>query len=185
MADYTDNALASSLKALEQVVLPAVDPKDPLATEQLRLAAGFLKFMRARLDLWYPRLAFELNHYLALAEALAEDATVLSDEVAQRLKSAIAQARSVKERELALPADMRAATAQLSACISGLARLAATAPPELGRRVERQVLAHAKRWVDMQRAWFAPQGFELRASELPDLQQVLLAPVDTRPGGGA
>ncbi|HSW19135.1 MAG TPA: hypothetical protein VLJ86_18090 [Ramlibacter sp.] len=173
MADYTDNALLASIKALEQVVLPAVDARDPLATEQLRLAAGFFKFVRARLDLWYPRHVFELNHYLELAQMLREDARALSDAVAERLESAIEQACAVKAASVPLPADMRRATATLSECASAVARIAAAGDAQLRRRVERQVLAHSKRWVDMQRAWFLPQGFELRPDALPSLEQAL------------
>lgn len=78
MADYTDNALLASIKALNEVVLPALDPSDPLATEQLRLVAGFLKFLGARLPYVHDRNRFELEHYLALAGRLAADARLAS-----------------------------------------------------------------------------------------------------------
>ncbi|WP_213956828.1 hypothetical protein [Variovorax sp. dw_954] len=170
MADYTDNALLASIKALEKVILPAVDPADPLAGEQLRLVAGFLKFLRTRLPHWQLRQVFELNHYLALAEQLAADARSASDGIFLQLASAIEQAHVVQRQDAAPLADIRAATAALSAPISALARAVATADAPLRKRVEHTILAGSRRWVDMQRTWFAPQGFELRPGELPPLE---------------
>lgn len=175
MADYSDNSLLSSIKALEHAVLPALDPTDPLAGEQLRLVMGLLKFFRARMDLVYPRQMFELFHSLDLARQVAGDARLLSDEIAQRLDLAIASGTELKQQPLPRAADVRAASAELAACTSALVRLAAPGDPVVRQRVERAVMQGSKRWVDMQRAWFAPHGFELRPGELPALDQVLFA----------
>ena len=173
MADYTDNALLASIKALNEVVLPAVDPSDPLATEQLRLVAGFLKFLRTRLPQVQDRNRFELEHYLALGERLAGDARLASPQVSQRLDEAIEDARALLRSQTASVADLRSATAALSAPISGLVRVVAHADPVLRERVEHAVLIESKRWVDMQRAWFVVQGFELHPDELPRLDEAL------------
>lgn len=177
MADYTDNALLASIKALDNVVLPAVNPGDPLASEQLRLVSGLLKFMRQRLAYWPQRYHFELDHYLALGQQLHPDAKDLSGEAASRLGDAIDRATTLRQRgDFDLQA-LQGATAELSQAISALARAAVVAPHGQRRRVERSILEASKRWVDMQRAWFLPQGFELRAGELPELQEVLRRPV--------
>lgn len=52
------------------VVQPALDPADPLAAEQLRLAISYLEFVRTRLDYMPSRRRFELRDNLALAQAL-------------------------------------------------------------------------------------------------------------------
>ena len=173
MADYTDNALRSSIKALDQVVLPALNPADPLASEQLRLVSGFLKFLRARLQYWHPRQLFELDHYLAMAREIAADARVLSAEVSARLDAAVEKAAAMQRQPLAPVADLAAATAALAAAVSGAARIAGTADDELRQRVERRVLEASKRWVDMQRAWFLPQGFDLHPADLPQLEELM------------
>lgn len=173
MADYTDNALLASMKALEKVVLPALDPADPLAGEQLRLVLGFLKFLRLRLPLWQARVHFELAHYLGLAQQLASDARQLSDAVSLRLDAAIEQASALQRDELPTAEAAKAASAALATAISALARVAATAQPALRREVERRILAGSRQWVDMQRAWFAPQGFEMHPAELPPLDMLL------------
>ena len=176
MADYTDNALLASIKALDAVVSPAVDPTDPLAGEQLRLVSGFLKFLRARLFHVHDRNRFELEHYLALGEGLAADARLASPEVSQRLDSAIEAAQALLRRPRPAVDEFRSATAALSAPISGLVRVVADADPVLRQRVEQAVLVGSKPWVDMQRAWFVLQGFELHAEELPSLDEALRTP---------
>ena len=175
MADYTDGALQASIKALEQVVLPALDPADPLAGEQLRLVAGFLGFLRQRLGSWHARRAFELDHYLDLGRDAQADARLLSEDVAARLRSAIEHGERVRAQNLPAEGDQRAATAELAACISALVRLTAGADAALRARLQRKVMQGSRRWVEMQRAWFAPQGFEMRASELPPLDRILNA----------
>jgi hypothetical protein len=176
MADYTDNALLASIKALDNVVMPAVDPADPLAGEQLRLVSGFLKFLRIRLHHMHARQRFELHHNLALAQRIAADARLVSKEVSQRLDTAIEQADAVDRQRDAALVNIQAATSALCASISGIVRTVAQADPEIRRRVERQVLQGSKQWVDMQRAWFAPQGFELRPDELPGLDELFAVP---------
>lgn len=177
MADYTDNGLLASIKALETVVKPALDASDPLATEQLRLVSGFLKFLRTRMEHGYARQLFELDHALRLARQVAPDAALLnSPELAQRLAAAVVQGQVVQARAVPLPADVRSAAAELATAVAGVARAAAVADVPLRRRIEQQVMAASRRWVEMQRAWFAPMGFDLRPDELPALDQALYSP---------
>lgn len=173
MADYTDNVLRSSIKALDEVIQPALNPNDPLASEQLRLVSGFLKFLRARLDHRQPRHVFELNHYLTMAQDVLNDARLISEEAASRLDKAIANAATISLKRDATLADIAGATAGLASSVSGVVRLAATARDDLRRSVEARVVEGSKRWVDMQRAWFLPQGFDLHPGDIPPLEEAL------------
>jgi hypothetical protein len=175
MADYTDNAFLASIKALDNVVLPAVDPADPLASEQLRLVSGFLKFFRERLSYWPKRHTFELKHYQSLGQDLLQDASRISAEVEKRLEGALEDARLLELDQGVELQRVREATAALSECISALARLAVAADPDLRRRIEVQIMSASKRWVDMQRSWFKSQGFEHRPGDLPELEEALVA----------
>src|SRR3954452_4273924 len=98
-----DNALGAAIRALEEVVAPAIDPADPLAAEQLVLVIDSLRFLRERLDHLHDRARqfvlvtlarpslrerldhlhdrarFDLRHHLTLARAIAED-VALEDE---------------------------------------------------------------------------------------------------------
>lgn len=171
MADRNDGALQAAIKALEQAVLPAVNPADPLAGEQLRLAIGYLKLLRTRLGHVEDRALFELQHYRDMAASLHDDARAEGGEIARRFDEALALGTQARR-----PADVRAAAAALSAAVSGLVRAAADAVPERRQRIEHTVARQSRRWVDAQRAWFAPLGFELRPSQLPALDDAL-APV--------
>lgn len=171
MADRTEGALQAAIKALETAVLPAVNPADPLAGEQLRLAIGYLRLVRSRLDHLEDRAHFELAHCRQLALALREEAHALGGEPAQRLDAALAQADAAVR-----PAQVRAASAALSAAVSGLVRAAAQGDADRRRRIELTVARDSRRWVTAQRAWFTPLGFDLRPGELPELADALRPP---------
>jgi len=168
MADRNEAALQAAIKALEQAVLPAVDPADPLAGEQLRLVVGYLRLLHSRLPQIQDRSHFELAHHQALAEALGDEARIEGGEVAERFARAIAQAAEARRAS-----EIGAATAALAGAVSGLVRAVASAAPERRQRIERKVAERSRPWIDARRAWFAPLGFELRPTELPALADAL------------
>lgn len=168
MADRNEAALQAAVKALEHAVMPAVDPADPLAAEQLKLTLGYLKLLRSRFDLVQARRRFELEHQRAMAKALQDEARALGGTLAARFERALARA------DLAEGADeVRAATADLAAATSGLVRAVAAADPVRRRLVESTVARHSRCWIDAQRAWFAPLGFELHPTRIPTLEEAL------------
>jgi hypothetical protein len=172
--DRNEGALQAATKALEHAVLPAVDPADPLAGEQLRLVVAYLRLLRKRLGHIEDRARFEFEHYRAMAMSLHDEARAEAGEIAQRFDSALAQAEAATR-----PAAMCDATTALASAVSGLVRAAGNASPERRGRIERTVATQSRRWVDAQRAWFAPVGFELRPEQLPALNDAL-DPVRTR-----
>ncbi|MFT3821265.1 MAG: hypothetical protein QM750_27215 [Rubrivivax sp.] len=175
MADRNDGALQAAIKALEQAVAPAVDPADPLAAEQLRLVVGYLKLLRGRLGRIERRARFELQHHAAMAQSLHDEFVAVGGESARRAQAALAQAAPLLADPAADPEAVRSAAASLAGAVSGLVRAAAAAEPALRRRIEHAVAQQTRRWVDAQRAWFAPLGFELHAAELPALDDALAA----------
>lgn len=183
MADNTQNALAAAIKALEQVIAPAVNASDPLASEQLRLVIGTLKVLCSRLDHIVGRQDFELQQYLRLSQALQADAREVSVEIAGRLDAAIAHAIQLQEQAQRSPEQTRQAAAALASPLSALARQAPAAPEATRRRIEQRIVASQGQWVAMQRAWFLPHGFELRPGELPALDTFFHgnAPLSSQP----
>jgi hypothetical protein len=172
MADNTQNTLMAAIKALEQVIAPALDTSDPLASEQLRLVIGTLKVLGSRMDHLAARQEHEFQHHLRMGHALLGDARAVSPEIADRLEAALAEAAQLQAHGRPAPADKRRVTAALASPLSALAREAAAAPEEIRRRIEQHIVAGSREWVDMQRAWFLPHGFELRPSELPALDHL-------------
>jgi hypothetical protein len=173
MADRNDGALQAAIKALEQAVAPALDPADPLAGEQLRLVVGYLKLLRGRLGLIERRARFELQHHAAMAQALHDEFVAIGGEPARRAQAALMQAAPLLADPAADAQALRSTAALLAGAISGLVRAAADVEPGLRRRIEHQVAQQTRRWIDAQRAWFAPLGFELYAGELPSLNEAL------------
>jgi hypothetical protein len=170
MADHTENALAASIKALTEVVTPALGTADPVAVEQLRLVIGFLKFLQTRWPLSHARGRFELDHSLRLAQSLIPDARSVSTEVHRRLETGVARAQALLGDAAAGSATFYETSADLSAAVSALLRAAAEGDSDVRQRVERAVLTQAKVSIDAQRAWHLPMGFELEPGELPSLQ---------------
>jgi hypothetical protein len=173
MADHTDNALRAAIKALNEVVGPAVDPGHPGAQQQLRLVVQFLEFHRERLPYHLDRARFELRQHLSLAERLVELAQSGLPQEADRLRTSIEPARVVERRDWVRPAEAREATAFLETAITAVVRAAADLDEDRRRPIERMVVDAGAGLLTGQRAWFAPQGFEPDPGALPPLEAAL------------
>lgn len=171
MADHTDNALRAAIKALDDVVAPALDASNPLAGEQLALVSRFLGFLRARLHYQEQRERFELRHYLALARALRPHAACGPAHLASLFDEAIELGATLSDRACVPAKERPAAIDRLTAVVSVLVRSSADAEPSLRVRIERAVVLASRSLFDAQRAWYLPIGFE------PDLK--LVPPIET------
>ena len=87
--DHTDAALRAVVKTLRDVVAPALDPADPLAHEQLRLAVDYLEFLRGRFEWLHGRERFDLTHHLDMARAMCRIGGPVSARVATALAASI------------------------------------------------------------------------------------------------
>ena len=74
MNPSVDDRLASIVRSLTDLVLPALPPEAGLAQEQVHLAIGHLKILRAQFDAVPAFEAAELSDTHALARALLADA---------------------------------------------------------------------------------------------------------------
>lgn len=176
MADHIDNGLIASIKALDDVVAKSIDASNPLAREQLMLVSRYLGFVRQRLPHQFERDRFELDHYIALGQALAQLSAIDLVKGAPSLDSAVRNGEAVLEKPRATTAQVRAAIDELTTAISVLVRCVACADTDVRRSVERTVTVASKRLFDLQRAWYMPMGFEPDASLVPTLEQALAAP---------
>jgi ABC-type transporter Mla subunit MlaD len=164
--DHSDNTLAAAIKALEEVVAPAIDPADPLAAEQVTLVIDSLGFLRERLDHLHDRARFELRHHLTLAHAVAEDAAGALDEEVE-------VATAVYERAGARMPELRASATSLAAALRTLVRDAANFDDITRRRIERRIVAGSRERIEADRAWHLPQGFDPDPSNVAALELAL------------
>src|SRR4051812_7850261 len=143
-----DNALGASIRALEEVVAPALDPADPLAAEQLVLVIDNLKFLRERLDFLHDRARFALQHHLKLAHAVSAD-VALDDE--------IEAATALLSNGAARTPELRDGAAALAAALRNAVR---EADEETRTRIERTIVAGSRERTEADRAWHLPQSFD-------------------------
>lgn len=173
MADHTLDMLRSAIRAMNEVVLPAVDRGHPLALEQATLVTKILQLLEQRLPMWPARVRLELQRQLTLAHALAGDARAVSPAVAEALDDAAARADAVAADRDATPAACDQAARELGGLAALLVEAAAHVDTALRRRVESAVVAAADPVFTLQRAWFLPQGWEPDPRAVPSLEQML------------
>ncbi len=156
MIPEIDVQLAAVAKALADNVMPAVDPANPMAVEQLHLALATLAIVRQRLPDLHAYLRRDLSEAVALARQIgaevgAGDAVLASPESSpQRIE---AEVRTLKE---AIAARIDAARGT---------------PDEDG--VAAAVLASADRAILRWRAWSIGMGFEPDPAAIPPLDTLL------------
>lgn len=157
--DQTDVGLRAVLKALNDIVAPALDPADFLAQEQLRLSVDYIAFLRRRLDLLHGRERFDLAHQVALAEVLLAALPADRPEagaMARRLEPA----RAALADPGTLTGALRDLALELGHVVAAGVRLAEESPPSVAAAIRRGVLSETERRIAFERIWYAPIGFE-------------------------
>lgn len=170
MVNTTKNALTAAVRALDEVIIPAIDPADPLALEQARIISKLIAQLESRLDYYYDRIRFQLHHNVALGKELTTDAPTVSPEIADALAAAISAGNELLDEPGAKAPELEAATERLAGLISALVRASATTDSATRDRIERSILLAAKPTLDAQRAWFLPQGWEPDPSKVPSIE---------------
>ncbi|MES2681999.1 MAG: hypothetical protein V4650_00630 [Pseudomonadota bacterium] len=168
-----DVQIQSMLKALNDVVLPALDPANKLAQEQARLVMGMLALMSQQLPLQFRFDCDELTRLIGFCRELEAAAGV----EATTLSGRAAAASAVLARAKADPAEVQQAVKQLRAVTSEVvARAFSVSDTALQDRVQRLVLALAAEQNPRDRAWFAAQNWEPDPRALQPIE-TLLRPV--------
>lgn len=162
MIPEIDVQLAAVAKALADNVMPAVDPDNPMAVEQLHLALATLGIIRQRLPDLHAYLRRDLTEAIALARRIGADegesAAVLAspESSPQRIE---AEVRALKE---AITARIDAARGTPHEAAVASAVLDAADPAIL-------------RW----RAWAIGMGFEPDPAAVPALGDLLKGNTDS------
>jgi hypothetical protein len=150
MIPETDEQLASVLRALTNVILPALPPQATLAREQTQLCIGHLQILRAQIDFIPAFEATELSDALVLGEELDK---IVDGESA--LTFAIKEGRGARS-----PTEIRDARKAVYTAIATLVAASDELTQEQRTRLQTAILnAETKRAVK-DRKWFAPYGFD-------------------------
>jgi len=161
MVPNVDLLIGAALRAMKDVVAPAIPPEQGVAVEQARMVIGVLSLLQQRVSFEGARSLKELEIAVELAEQLV---SVLSDPDA--LKAELKAARQGSEEAI----DERkrdSITKSLLSC------LAASIDNEVNREVKDQllrvVLQVSSKQTSLTRAWSMPSGFEPASSDVDPL----------------
>lgn len=167
-----DISIHAMIKSLTDAVLPAVDPNNKLALEQLQLTIGLLSMMEQRMPLEFKFDCDELDRLLGFAAELkrhARGGEALADLVASETQGA-----DVRRRAQASPAEVVAANRALRAASGAVAASAyRDGTPEQRAAIMKTVLSMSGQQLLRDRAWVMPQGWEAQPELVPPIADLL------------
>ncbi len=168
--------LNTLLRAMQDVVLPAIDPRNRLALDQANIVVGNLRILLDQCDKAYQYEWAELREYFALVSAMSESARASSGAADSLAAADAALAASSQLVGLAIPtqAELVARVRELKQAADTLLRAAYEhGTPQHRSRVDRLVHEQAQRQLTRERVWFRKAGFELDARALPTMDEVI------------
>ena len=174
--------IQSMIRSLREVILPALPNDQLLAIDQANILVGYLRIMAEQHDRVFEYLLVELAEYAKLVGVLIDGAQggQSTDDAVARARSALAKAAPLT----AIPrqAELAARVKSLKVSVDELLHAAR----EDGTAAFRQestsrVMEQAERQILRERVWFRASGFELDASQLPSIDEVLGARAAPRP----
>jgi predicted nuclease with TOPRIM domain len=167
--------IVTMIRAMKDVVIPAIDPANGPAIEQSQLVLGMLSLLREQLPVEFRFDRDELERLTIAAGNLArlcEVDTELRERV-RALAALEATARDRLERCAVDPSEVRDCSRRLREAIARLVSEAdAAATPERWTMIERQVLDLSRELLVRERAFVAPQGWET-GSDFPKIEELL------------
>jgi hypothetical protein len=150
------------LKALKDVILPAVDKDNKLAQEQTHLAIGTLQLMAKFLPIAYRYDRDELDRYVRLSrDLLAQIGNKADGTAINNLKTVATHGADVLERARAEPAEMEKAVFDLRATVGELIEAVHAGSDGTAKTaVQKLILAAAKPELERERAVVIDMGWE-------------------------
>jgi len=168
--------IASVIKAMKDVVIPAIDPANKLAVEQSQLIIGLLSLLSIQLPLWYRFDRDELARLLDCARALqgAPAGHSAAKPALERLRNSSAAAAAVLEQCRVGPDSLTASLREMREAIGALVKaVAGTKDLAAQLGIERIVLAMSKDQLIRDRSLMKMQGWEPDRAAVPDIATLL------------
>ncbi len=159
-----DVQLQVALRALEEVVAPALEGAEKHVAEQLHLAIATLNFVKIRLPEARRYYRMELRSYMRLAQDAIDLASPALPGQASVLAGAIAAGRQMLDDPEADLDAYQAATSDLRDLIASLSD--ASARTRHAAELDKLILDRSGAILTQCRQWCTPFGFELKPEEL-------------------
>lgn len=165
-----DLRIRSMLKALSETVLPAVDPANKAAIEQLHITLGSLSLLREQIDYAYAFEIADLRDMIAVIAGLPALAGPVSDATRQ----VVGEAEALASREPTALTRLQDANYGLRAAIAeeiaaAYQRLDAAAAD----RLDAWLLKNAALQIGRERAFVAATGFDVFPETLQSIGALL------------
>ena len=154
MNPNTNLRLRTLMRAMSEVVIPAIDPNNSLAQEQAQLILGHLNALLQHSD-EKQLIERDTAANCALAQALLDSGN--GGPETMQAKNMLAEALEVND-----PNNLTHAIENFVVAIGH------DGDPELHAASARLVMAHAQAQNHIGRAWFKPMGFDAQPDDLPD-----------------
>jgi hypothetical protein len=170
--------IASMIKAMKDVIIPALDRGNQLAGEQAGLVVGLLGLLARQLPLQFRYDRDELLRLQAAAGRLLNDlpASGLSaaDPALQRLADERQAAAATLQRCVGEPAELLESIHRLRAVLGELMDAVAAGTDEAAyRHVQQAILALSKEQLLRERVLLIMQGWEPDPAALPQIESLL------------
>lgn len=166
MLPSVDLRIANVIKALEQVILPALMPRERLARDQINLCIGHLRMIGEQ---WRWAAAFENGSFhamIALAKAMQASVDPF---YADELAAAIMSADAIEGGDLA---TVEHGIVALGGLIDRII-LGEDGQFPLAPELWDAVLTYGERQATRERTWFAATGLDPDRHELPGIAEMM------------
>jgi hypothetical protein len=164
MTPSIDIRLASMIRAMTDVIGPAIEPGNNLAREQAALMVGQLQMIAAQWRRVSPYARACLDDLRETAAGFDVQGGPLSREASRKLATTLAEDWPDPE------AQYLAASRALEEMVRAIADDGA---PPFAKSFEQSALQFGLRQARRDRAWFAMSGFDIDADALPSLSQLV------------
>jgi hypothetical protein len=168
--------IQTAMKAMTDVVLPAVDPNNKMAQEQARLVVGMLNLLAETLPLAYRYDLDELERSVQLANTLRQQTGGIASgaESFASLTASAEAGQDVLERARAEPVELENAVFDLRAKIGALITSTyGKADASLRHDLTAAVLTTVKEQLVRERVWVLSQGWEPDPASLPSIETLI------------
>ncbi|MFA7597057.1 MAG: hypothetical protein WCY92_11950 [Novosphingobium sp.] len=166
MLPSVDVRFRNMMKAMQEVVAPAIPADQKLAQEQVRLIVGHLTMLK---DQWKDAVRYEAGSFRMMRELTEALASEVDDEQAAGLRAALAQVADIDIYDIdALNAGICAVGAAVDKVILG-----EEGSKPLPRGAWDVILAYGEKDALRSRVWFKGNGIDPDRDKLPPLETVL------------
>jgi len=163
--------IQSMIRAMREVVIPAIPPDQRLALDQANILVGNLRIMAEQHDRIFQYELTELREYARLLADLIEAAG--SRDTAEA-RAVLARAEPVAAAAIPTQPELAALVRQLKAAADALLQAAhRDGSPDFRKAASELVMRQAEAQILRERRWLRAAGFELDPESLPSLDQLL------------